>query len=72
MPSWKEWLDEANKAAQSLSVLKELQDQFQEQYDNLSEKAQEGERGTRLAALQDIDIDSAIGVVDEILGAEKP
>jgi len=72
MPNWKEWLAEANAAASALATLKEMQDEFQEQYDNLSEKVQEGEKGTKLSAITDLDIDGAISIVDEILSVEKP
>ena len=72
MPKWSEWEKAANDASAALATLKEIQDEYQDRYDNMSDKQQEGDLGVRIAEIIELDIDSAISVVDECISAEKP
>jgi hypothetical protein len=66
------WADAVAKAKEGLEALKELQDEYQEWYDNMNENLQGGATGEKLQAITELDIDGAISTVDDCESADLP
>jgi len=69
---WKRWQDAAAAAEAAVAALKDVQTEFQEKYDQMSEKQQESEKGERLNMIVEVDLDGAQDIINEALGVEKP
>jgi len=69
---WERWQDACQKADAVLHELKDIQEEFESTYEDMSEKQQETEKGQRLETITDLPIDDAIGVVEDCINAEKP
>jgi hypothetical protein len=66
------WGQAADNAVAALEALKEVQEEYQEWYDNMPEGLQQGATGEKLQALADIDLDSALEAATEAQGADLP
>ncbi len=66
------WSDAASAAAAALSDLKEVQEEYQEWYDNLPENLQQSAVGEKLDNIINIDIESALDAANEADGADLP
>lgn len=59
------WVRAAADAAEALSVLQDMQEELQGQYDGMSEKAQASEKGDLIMEACAIDIPGAIEIANE-------
>jgi hypothetical protein len=68
----KRWERACAAARDALEELGALQEEYQEWRDNLPENLEGGTLAEKLDAVADLDIQSAIDVVDECEGADLP
>jgi hypothetical protein len=61
----KAWVDACAKAEEALSALIELQLEYQNDYDEMSDSQQESKRGEELADICNLDLEGALGTVHE-------
>jgi len=68
----KRWTEAANKAIEGLEALAELQQEYEEWYDNMPENLQNGPTGEKLQDIQNMDLESALDTAREAEGADLP
>lgn len=68
----KRWSRLCATAKDALDQLKEMQDEYQEQLDNLPENLQSSARGEKLSTVCDLDLESAVSTIDEAEGTDLP
>ena len=68
----KAWSDAASEAENAIQKLLDMQAECQEAYDNMSEKAQEGDKGVALSDITDLDLEGAMGTIQEAAALEIP
>ena len=68
----KRWAEAVDNAATALQELKELQEEYQEWQDGLPENLEQSAVGEKLQEVADIDIDSALEVVENAEGVDLP
>lgn len=66
------WSNAASRASDALNELVELRQEYQDWYDNLPENLQESPVGEKLQNVCNIDVESALDVVNEAEGADLP
>lgn len=66
------WEDAASAAETALQDLVDLQQEYQDWYDNLPENLQGSALGEKLSAMADYDLQSALDAVQEASGADLP
>jgi phage anti-repressor protein len=66
------WMEAAQTAADALSTLLDIQEEYQEWYDNMPEQLQSGATGEKLSAICDLDIESAQSTAQEAADADLP
>ena len=68
----KRWTDACSDAEQALQVLIDIQADCQDEFDSMSKKAQEGEKGQALTLITDLDLQDAIDMILEAAALEIP
>jgi hypothetical protein len=68
----KRWAQEATAAVSAIEALVELQQEYQEWYDNLPENLQNSPVGEKLQAICDLDLEGAFSTLQEADGADLP
>jgi hypothetical protein len=66
------WKDACATAKADIENLKEIQEEYQETYDNLPENLQNSAYAEKLQAMQDIDFDAALDIIQEAEDADLP
>lgn len=66
------WEDAASRAMDALQELEEIRGEFEEWRDNLPENLQQSALGEKLDTVADLDIQSALEIVEEAAGADLP
>jgi uncharacterized protein (DUF3820 family) len=66
------WAEAAANAGQALSDLQELQEEYQNWFDNMSENLQSGATGDLLQAICDLDISGALDTANEAENIDLP
>ncbi len=66
------WAKAVGNALDALQELKALQEEYQEWQDNLPENFQDSPVGEKLQTVADLDLDSALEVVEEAEGLDLP
>jgi hypothetical protein len=68
----KRWAAAVAKLQDGLSELADLKEEYSEWKENLPESLQESPVGEKLSAIEDLDIDTLQGYVDDLDGADLP
>jgi hypothetical protein len=68
----KRWESACARALDALNEIKELQDEYQDTYDNMPENLQSSPYGEKLSTVADLDIDGAISIVEECDQTDLP
>lgn len=66
------WTDAVSRASDALNELVEIRQEYQDWLDNLPENLQESPVGEKLESICNIDVDSALEIVNEAEGADLP
>ncbi|KKM93881.1 hypothetical protein LCGC14_1204100 [marine sediment metagenome] len=66
------WAKAVGNALDALQELKDLQEEYQEWQDNLPENFQDSPVSEKLQTVADLDLDSALEVVEEAEGLDLP
>jgi hypothetical protein len=71
-PEHQRWRDLCADAQAALQELGELQADYQNDYDEMTERQQESQRGQLLSAICELDLASALETVEEAADIELP
>lgn len=66
------WADACGTAREGLDELASLKEEYEEWRDNLPENLQQSALGEKLQAVCDLDLDSAVSMIDEAEGMDLP
>lgn len=66
------WAEAVRKALEGLEELVDLQQEYQEWYDNMPENTKEGGAGPKLEEITQLDLEGAKSTVEEAEGVELP
>lgn len=66
------WNDAVEKAQNAIQELISIQDECQGEYDDMTEKKQEGEKGEALQTICDVALGDALEILNEAEGLEIP
>lgn len=66
------WHEACSKANEALAELSDLKSEYAEWHDNLPENLQSSPLGEKLEAVCDLDIDSAMDVIEEAESLDLP
>jgi hypothetical protein len=71
-PEHQLWIDSCAKAQDAIEEIIGLQQEYQGEYDEMSERKQESKKGELLSAICDLDLEGALATIEEAGLVELP
>ena len=66
------WQEHASRAKDAIEELLTVQADYESAFDDLTERQQESARGDAIQRILDLDLDTALTILDEALGTDLP
>jgi len=66
------WYDACSKAEDAITDMIAMQQEYQNEFDEMSERQQESAKGEKLLALCELQLESALEIIQEAAGLEAP